>query len=137
MILIFNFKQERETKMDEFNWTYYHNVNGDVIKVFFPFEAVISSVGGIFRGSRVIPTTDFDEHYDAVLICPGNDLIFLTTKWWQVIEGNDVSIYHVEGMAVMQSSQPFIIRPVNWPEKAGWSFRIGYKEGVDTGWCKI
>jgi hypothetical protein len=122
--------------MDEFNWTYYRNVDGKVVKVFFPFENVVSNVGGIFRGSRVIPTIAFDEDCSkAVLICNGSDLLFLTTKWWEIVEG-DVTIYHVEGMAVLQSSQPFILRPINWPEKEGWSFRIASREG-DTGWRKI
>jgi hypothetical protein len=130
--------QERETKkkMDEFNWTYYHNVNNKLVQVFFPFEAVISNVGGIYSGSRVISSTSFDDDCDAaVVVCPGSDLIFLTSRWWDVLEG-EVTMYHVEGMAVMQSSQPFIIRPVNWPEKNGWSFRIAAREG-ETGWRKI
>jgi hypothetical protein len=122
--------------MDEMNWTYYRSVDGDVVKVFFPFESVISNVGGVFHGSRVISTTDFEEDYDAVLICHGSDLLFLTTRWWDVIDG-DVTIYYVEGLAILQSPRPFILRPVNWPEKAGWKFLIGHKEGFDTGWRKI
>jgi hypothetical protein len=122
--------------MNDMNCTYYHDVNGNVIKVFFPFEAAVSSVGHMFLGSRVIPTTDFAEGYDAILLCPGSDLIFITSQWWEVIKG-DVSIYYVEGIAVMQSPNPFVIRPINWPEKAGWSFRIDSQEGVNTGWRKI
>jgi hypothetical protein len=123
--------------MSEMNDTYWRNVNGNLIKVFFPFNSVVSEVGGIFRGLRVISTTDFAEHYDAILIQEGHEFIFLTSRWWEVVEGEDVAIYHVEGIAVMQSPKPFILRPVNWPEKQGWKFLVGTREGVDTGWRKV
>jgi hypothetical protein len=120
----------------EENWTYYRNVNNELVKVFF--DTAISKVGSIFRGGRVISTTFFDEDCDlAILIQGGKDFVFLTSSWWQVIEGNDVSIYHVEGLAIMQSPKPFILRPINWPEKEGWTFRVGTREGVDTGWRKV
>jgi hypothetical protein len=33
--------------MEDMNCTYWHDVNGNLVKLFFPFNSVVSGVGGI------------------------------------------------------------------------------------------